>query len=408
MQWVILLLLVPAILVPVVLLWGFAGCAAFGAAPEPLSAPANLEAEGVDVTTIKLTWQGTPGQSPIYQVSRAGPGGGIAPINAGGEKPDTSFTDGPASGLKEAVTFFYQVQALPTGTDSSPMSVLSNMSQATTLPLAPSGLTATAQSETEIDLTWTNNSAVAIDFVLEHRSPPGTGNFTPIANLSTVQYSHTGLVAGSAHEYQVKATVVGLKNSQAATIPSAYSATAQATTTPGVTAFTTVFSSLLNTDQPNLGGICIVQKFDHSILSGSGQKVKITVAAASSGDLTIDRIYISNVAVGGNDYDSPPAGSSGGLTKVLDISVGDSPLTLSAGTSKTVGPISFALDNTRDLLIAFDINNAPGRSNIIRNPTVPGATTYAQIVVEAGVAKRTAGYGAVPGNLDLVEKIEVA
>src|SRR4051794_8523228 len=64
MQWLTLLFLVPAILVPVVLLFGFSGCAQLAGIdgptedppPPPPTPPTNLSAKAISATSIKLTW----------------------------------------------------------------------------------------------------------------------------------------------------------------------------------------------------------------------------------------------------------------------------------------------------------------------------------------------------------------
>ena len=68
MEWVVLLLLVPAILIPVVLLFGFAGCGAFldvGAA-----APSIASATPLDPQTVELKWTDPNGIPVSFEVER--------------------------------------------------------------------------------------------------------------------------------------------------------------------------------------------------------------------------------------------------------------------------------------------------------------------------------------------------
>ena len=73
------------------------------------------------------------------------------------------------------------------------------------LPSAPSGLTATAASASEIDLSWTDNSNNEDGFKIE-RSTDGT-NFTQIAQVSAnnTTYRNTGLWPGTTYYYRVRA-----------------------------------------------------------------------------------------------------------------------------------------------------------------------------------------------------------
>ncbi len=89
-------------------------------------------------------------------------------------------------------------------------------------PAAPSGLSATSQSSSAIDLVWVDNSEDETSFNIE-RSLDGSG-FSPLATVGTnqVSYTDTGLSPGTTYWYRVNAeNVTGL---------SAWSNTASATT----------------------------------------------------------------------------------------------------------------------------------------------------------------------------------
>ena len=76
---------------------------------------------------------------------------------------------------------------------------------ATPLPAAPSGLTATAASTSQINLTWTDNSTNETGFLIE-RSPDSvtfTQGVSVVSNVTT--YSDTGLVGGTTYYYRVRA-----------------------------------------------------------------------------------------------------------------------------------------------------------------------------------------------------------
>ena len=73
-------------------------------------------------------------------------------------------------------------------------------------PVAPSDLTATAVSDTEIDLTWTDNSSDETEFSIE-RSLTGTDGWTeigtPAADLTT--FSDEGLTCETEYFYRIRA-----------------------------------------------------------------------------------------------------------------------------------------------------------------------------------------------------------
>ncbi len=90
-------------------------------------------------------------------------------------------------------------------------------------PTAPTGLSASAVSTSQIDLSWTDNSTDETAFHIE-RSPSGSGSWTEIATVgaNTTAYSDTGLPASTGYDYRVRANGPGGY--------SAYSDTASATT----------------------------------------------------------------------------------------------------------------------------------------------------------------------------------
>ncbi len=99
----------------------------------------------------------------------------------------------------------------------------------TTPPAAPTGLTATAVSSSQINLDWANNTEGDLDHYNVYRSTtsgftPGPGTF--VASTTTSSYSNTGLSASTTYYYKV--TAVDTSNNE-----SSPSAQASATTEEG-------------------------------------------------------------------------------------------------------------------------------------------------------------------------------
>lgn len=78
---------------------------------------------------------------------------------------------------------------------------------ATSAPAAPGNLTATAVSQSQINLTWTDNSNNEANFVVAVGTSP-SGPFTDIAilNANTTSYSSTGLSPSTTYYHVVRAT----------------------------------------------------------------------------------------------------------------------------------------------------------------------------------------------------------
>jgi hypothetical protein len=113
-EWLMLLLLVPAIVVPVVLLVGFAGCnQVFGVksttiAPSP---PILASAEGTSGSIIHLTWTWTGDLQTLktFHFVRTNPDGTETPFDT---LPSTSPFETDDVGLKSATPYGYRVQAV--------------------------------------------------------------------------------------------------------------------------------------------------------------------------------------------------------------------------------------------------------------------------------------------------------
>src|SRR5262249_52196978 len=136
----------------------------------------------------------------------------------------TSFND---AGLQVHTKYTYRVRAF----NSAGMSAYSNSVEATTLdvpPTAPSNLTSSVVSSSQINLNWSDNSTNEDGFRLERCTGASAtcldSNFTliaqPVANSTSFQ--HTGLQAHTKYTYRVRAS-----NSSGM---SAYSNSVEATT----------------------------------------------------------------------------------------------------------------------------------------------------------------------------------
>ena len=182
-------------------------------------APSGLVATAVSTTQINLSWTSNSVNETGFKIERKTGAGGtysqIATVGAG----VVTYND---TGLATNTTYFYRVRATNAVGDSA----YSNEASATTQlnpPAAPSGLTATAASTTQINLTWTDNSSDETGFKIERKTGAG-GTYAQIATVgaSVTTYSNTGLVVGTNYFYRVRATNTGGD--------SAYSNTASATT----------------------------------------------------------------------------------------------------------------------------------------------------------------------------------
>ena len=134
--------------------------------------------------------------------------------------PNTPFTSANAGVQTFSVTFGTAGTQSLTVTDTVSRSLTATQSGISVSPAVPTGLTATAVSSSQINLSW-SPSAGATGYEIE-RSLSAASGFGVVGTSTMTSYSDTGLTAGTTYYYQVIATGGG--------ISSAPSKTASATT----------------------------------------------------------------------------------------------------------------------------------------------------------------------------------
>ncbi len=174
-----------------------------GTTPEPPAAPSNLTASPFNATEIDLAWTDNSNNKAGFKIERCTGSGctnliQIATVGVG----VTSYWD---TGLLGGTTYSYRVSAYNSAGDSD----YSNIASATTpkLPVAPSSLTATAVSRSQINLAWKDNSNDEQTFALERCRGAGCTNFALIANIAAnnTSYSNTGLSRNTTYRYRIRA-----------------------------------------------------------------------------------------------------------------------------------------------------------------------------------------------------------
>ena len=105
-----------------------------------------------------------------------------------------------------------------------------NLGPDTQPPSAPGNLVATAIGVSQVHLNWTaSTDNRGVTGYLVERQDPGSGSFVQVGTSTGTSYNDTGLVAGSAYSYRVRATDAAQKLSD-------YSAVASVTTQAGIAA----------------------------------------------------------------------------------------------------------------------------------------------------------------------------
>ncbi|MDB5298287.1 MAG: repeat-containing protein, partial [Phycisphaerales bacterium] len=204
----------------------------------PLAAPTTLAATSPTATSVHLTWANVSAAATNVAIERSD-GAGITwgtPVTVA-----ASATDWTDSTVAEGTAYTYRIHATKTGNSS--VQALTAAASVTTLPAAPTTLTATEFSATTIDLAWVDQSGHETGYVVE-RSEDG-GAYAAIGGTlaaGTTSYSDATAHEGGMFAYLVHAVGTG---------GSSTTASAGITTTPA--APTGVAATALTATRVDLG-----------------------------------------------------------------------------------------------------------------------------------------------------------
>ena len=185
----------------------FSNTIVFQTAP---SAPTGLSATAVSSSQINLSWTApSDGGSAItgYKIERESPvGGGWSTIVANTGSALTTYSN---TLLTSNTQYNYRVSAINaigTGAASTP----ANATTSAVAPSAPTGLSATAVSSSQINLSWTapsDGGSAITGYKIERESPVGGGWSVLVANTGSAltTYSNTLLTSNTQYNYRVSA-----------------------------------------------------------------------------------------------------------------------------------------------------------------------------------------------------------
>jgi titin len=158
-------------------------------------APASLTLSALSTSQIKLTWTNVTGETG-YKVERSTNGVDWTQI-ASTAVNVAAYT---SSLLGENTVYHYRVRAFRTEGDGN----YTDSASTRTLLSAPTGMTATATSTTQINLSW-NDSSGETGYRVERLSGTNWVQLGENLDADDTDLSITGLIAGTAYSYRVRA-----------------------------------------------------------------------------------------------------------------------------------------------------------------------------------------------------------
>jgi fibronectin type 3 domain-containing protein len=206
-------------MISVMLIWSAlaAGCGSEDTlnppeAPTEVSATAQWENSGI---RIQVRWTAVEGADSYIVYRSDAADGEYAAVSGADGVSDTSFTD---AGLQaSAATYYYKVaarNAAGAGAQSSSASVT------LAAPETPTGVNATAQSSTNIRVSWSSVSGATGYYV--YRSTSFDGEYSQIGSPTTASYTDGGRSPNTTYYYKVAAWNIIGTSSQS---PYAYATT---------------------------------------------------------------------------------------------------------------------------------------------------------------------------------------
>ncbi|MFA5794136.1 MAG: fibronectin type III domain-containing protein [Candidatus Brocadiia bacterium] len=162
--------------------------------------PSGVMASPISISQTSLTWVDNSNKENGSKIERKASGGIYAQVGTVGMNI-TAYSD---AGLNGETTYYYRIKSFHNTLGDS---LYSNEATVTTAPNAPSVLSATGISATQINLSWTDNSNAESGFKIERASASGgqAGTYSQIDTTSAniVTYADGSLSPEMVYYYRV-------------------------------------------------------------------------------------------------------------------------------------------------------------------------------------------------------------
>ena len=175
----------------------------------PPSTPATISAMASGGSQVNVTWSASTDNVGVsgYRVERC-QGSGCTNFAEIATPATNSYTD---NGLTGSTTYRYRVRAVDLAGNLSQYSTTADATTSaatdTTAPTAPTGLAATAVSQSQLNLSWaaaTDNVGV-VEYRVERCQGNNCTSWAQVGTTATTSFSNTGLAANTVYRFRVRA-----------------------------------------------------------------------------------------------------------------------------------------------------------------------------------------------------------
>jgi chitodextrinase len=347
------------------------------------TAPTNLTATAASGTQINLAWTGSTDNVGVtgYQIERC-QGAGCSNFAQIATVTGTTYSN---TGLTGSTSYSYRVRAADAaGNQSTYSNVASASTPDTQAPTAPTNLTATAASGTQINLAWTGSTdnVGVTGYKIERCQGAGCSNFAQIATVTGTSYNNTGLTNATSYSYRVRATDAAGNQSPYSNVAWAATPDTQAPTAPSSLTATTKTSSRVDlawtASTDNVGVTAYqIERCLGANCSNFTTLASVTGTTHSDTTVTADKIY--RYRVGATDAAGNLSSYSNIASANTDTTKPTAPTALTAlGTSSTQVNLLWtdATDNVGVTGYIIERSTGLGSTNFTQIATVTSGTSY--------------------------------
>jgi endoglucanase len=256
------------------------------------AAPTSLTAAAASSSQINLNWTASSTSGVTYSVFRSTTSG-FTPSLSNQVTSGVSGTTFSDTGLSASTAYYYLVKAVNCAGSSSASNQASATTQPAPAPAAPTNLTATAASSSQINLSWTAPTTSGVTYSVFRSTSSG---FTPSSSnqitsgVSGTTYSNTGLSASTTYYYLVEA----VNSSGSSPASNQASATTQA-------AASTNFAIALQSVSPNPSHVGSATNVTVDFKNNASNSVTVTLITEitnSSGTVVANQSFTGTITPG--------------------------------------------------------------------------------------------------------------